>query len=70
MAANMLGAMNAELLRMNRATSDMWTALVDSLRQDLIRMSAMNAPDLVAFMPTHRTRMTRLIQMRETMMKG
>ena len=68
MAANMLAQMNREMNQMNMADDTTWTATVDSLRQDMIRMPDMNAQELEEFMPGHRARMTRLMEMHGSMM--
>jgi len=67
MVANMLSTMNDEMRRMNMPANAQWTATVDSLRQDLIRMPEMSAAELVTIMPAHRARMMRLMQMHRTM---
>lgn len=68
MAANMMAQMNREMEQMNMASDTAWTATVDSLRQDMIRMPDMNAQELQEFMPGHRARMTRLMEMHGSMM--
>jgi hypothetical protein len=69
MAANMLSQMNAEMQGMTMAGDARWSATVDSIRQDLIRMPEMGAQELKAMMPAHHTRMTRLMQMHRDMMR-
>jgi hypothetical protein len=70
MAANMIAQMNNEMRRMNMTGDARWTALMDSLRQDLIRMPEMNAQQLKAFMPEHHSRVARLMQGHRDMMKN
>ena len=70
MAANMIAQMNREMRDMNMAADGGWTATVDSLRQDLIRMPEMGAPELQSFMAAHRARLARLMQMHGAMMGG
>jgi hypothetical protein len=70
MAANMIAQMNREMRDMNMAGDGGWTATVDSLRQDLIRMPEMGAPELESFMAAHRARLERLMQMHGAMMGG
>jgi hypothetical protein len=67
MADSMISRMNEDMRRMNMATDSAWTATVDSLRQDLSRMGAMPASEMMAMMPAHRARMMRLMQMHRTM---
>jgi hypothetical protein len=68
MVANMLSRMNAEMRSMNMQADQTWNAAADSLRQDLVRMPGMSAPELKAMMPAHHARMTRLMQMHRDMM--
>ena len=70
MAANMIAQMNREMRDMNMAADAGWTATVDSLRQDLVRMPEMDGTELQAFMPAHQTRLDRLMQMHQSMMQG
>ena len=70
MAANMIAQMNREMRDMNMAADTGWTATVDSLRQDLVRMPEMDAAELQAFMPAHQARLERLMQMHSSMMQG
>ena len=68
MVANMLSRMNQEMRSMNMAADRGWTATVDSLRQDLVRMPEMSSTELREMMPAHHARMTRLMQMHRDMM--
>ena len=68
MAANMLSQMNSEMRSMNMAANTAWTATVDSLRQDLVRMPDMGGAELKALMPAHHGRMRRLMEMHRDMM--
>jgi hypothetical protein len=70
MAANMLAQMNREMRDMNMGADAAWTATVDSLRQDLVRMPEMGAPELQSFMSAHQARLERLMQMHSSMMGG
>lgn len=45
-----------------------WTAVVDSLREDLVRMPEMNTTELKEFMPAHRAGITRLMEMHRSVM--
>jgi hypothetical protein len=66
---NMMGQMNREMEGMNMA-DPRWTALTDSLRDDLARMPQMSADEMRAFMPEHHGRVTRLMEMHGGMMGG
>jgi hypothetical protein len=67
MADSMISRMNEDMRRMNMTADSAWAATVDSLRQDLSRMSAMTAEEMRALMPAHRARMMRLLEMHRTM---
>jgi len=68
--ANMLAQMNREMSDMNMATDAQWDATVDSIRADLTTMPEMSAEELQALMPSHRARVTRLLEMHRSMMGG
>ena len=68
MAANMIAQMNREMRDMNMAADAGWTATVDSLRQDLVRMPEMAGAELQSFMPAHQARLERLVQTHRAMM--
>jgi len=68
MVGNMLGQMNQQMRSMNMNADPQWTALVDSLRQDLVRMPDMSPKELQDFIPAHRARITRLMGMHRSMM--
>jgi hypothetical protein len=67
-AGNMLAQMNSEMRSMNMAADPAWTALVDSVRQDLVRMPNVPGVQLKALMTAHRARMDRLMAMHRDMM--
>ena len=69
MVANMLSQMSADMRSMNMSGDARWTALSDSVRQDLVRLPEMNAQQLKGFMPSHHGRITRLMQSHMAMMK-
>jgi hypothetical protein len=69
MAANMVAQMNSEMRSMNMQGDARWSALMDSVRQDFVRMPEMNAQQLKAFIPAHHGRLTRLIESHRGMMK-
>jgi hypothetical protein len=70
MVANMLAEMNREMREMSMGADSAWTATVDSLRADLVRMPQVRAEEVSTFMSTHRERVTRLMSMHATMMGG
>lgn len=70
MAANMIAQMNREMRDMNMPADAGWTATVDSLRQDLVRMPEMGGSELQSFMPAHQARLERLTRMHQTMMSS
>ncbi len=70
MMANMLARMNGEMRGMHMPADARWTATADSLRQDLVRMPELSAPELKAMMPAHLERMKRLMEMHRGMMGG
>jgi hypothetical protein len=70
MAASMIAEMNRQMRQTNMQPDAVWTATVDSLRQDLVRMPEMGASELRSFMPAHQARMARLVDMHRRMMGG
>lgn len=68
MVANMLSRMNGEMRQMNMPADVPWTATVDSLRQDLVRMPEMSGAELKEMMPGHVARVSRLADMHQRMM--
>lgn len=69
MVANMLAKMNGEMSSMQMSADAQWTATVDSLRQDLVRMPDLDAAALKGVMPGHEARVRRLAAMHAAMMK-
>lgn len=70
MVANMLSQMNRDMRDMGMATDSVWDATVDSLRDDLTGMAEMNSAELDSFMPEHKQRVMRLMEMHREMMQG
>ena len=66
----MMDQMNNEMKGMNKAADPKWTALADSLRDDMAKMSGMSAAEMESFMAIHRGRMSRLMEMHGSMMGG
>ena len=69
MVGNMLSQMNADMRGMNMTADAKWTALADSVRQDLVRLPEMNAQQLKQNVAAHRGRVTRLMESHKAMMK-
>jgi hypothetical protein len=70
MVANMLSQFNGDMRKMNMQPDAEWTALTDSVRQDLVRMPDVSASELRSLMPAHGARVMRLMQMHRSMMGG
>lgn len=68
MVANMLSQMTAEMRSMNMPADAAWTATIDSVRQDLIRLPVMTKPELKQAMPAHLARVSRVMQIHKDMM--
>lgn len=70
MVGNMLSEMNRQMRDMKMTADARWTALADSVRQDLVRLPQLGAAELRTFMPEHRGRLVRLMEVHRTMMRG
>ena len=68
MAANLLAQMNTEMRQMNMSPDGTWKALVDSVRQDLVRMPEFAPGDMMTFLAAHLERMRRLMERHGAMM--
>lgn len=68
MVANMLSQMNGDMRSMNMPADAAWTALVDSLRQDLVRFPELSKAQAQQALPAHTARVSRLMQMHKDMM--
>lgn len=68
MAEKVVAQMDSEMRSMNMQDAR-WSALMDSVRQDLARMPNTSAQQTKAFMTAHQGRMTRLMQSHKDMMK-
>lgn len=69
MVANMISKFGSEMGGMNMADTP-WQATIDSLRRDNIRMPELSASELRGFVPEHRGRIMRLMEMHRSMMGG
>ena len=68
MVGNMLAQMTNDMRSMNMPADAAWTALTDSVRQDLIHLPEMSQTELKQAIPAHHARVSRLIQMHKDMM--
>jgi hypothetical protein len=65
---NMLAQMGADMRSMNMPADASWTALVDSIRADVIRMPELSGTELQVSMPDHLGRVSRLLESHAVMM--
>lgn len=70
MASRMMDAMGADMHSMRMTPDAAWTALADSVRQDLADLPALSGDPLKRRMQAHVGRMQRLMARHESMMKG
>ena len=68
MVANMISQMNREMRDMNMSADQEWNSTIDAVREDLRRLPEMSTQELESFMPEHRQRITRLLDMHRDMM--
>jgi len=69
MASRMLDAMGADMTAMGMKPDPAWTALTDSIKQDLADLPAVSGRALDARLKAHVGRMRRLMAMHESMMQ-
>jgi hypothetical protein len=60
--------MNREMRDMNMASDQEWNSTIEALREDLRRLPEMSTSELQTFMPEHRQRVMRLMEMHRSMM--
>jgi hypothetical protein len=70
MLDSMMSQMNREMEGMNMGGDARWTALADSVRDDMARMPEMSAAEMQAYLPEHHARVSRLMEMHGGMMGG
>lgn len=71
MVANMVSQYNREMRDMMPMEEDSeWNQTIETLRQDLRQMPEMSPQELESFMPEHRQRVTRLMEMHQEMMQS
>jgi hypothetical protein len=69
LASRTMDAMGADMRGMNITPDSVWTALSDSLRQDLAELPSLSGNQLTDRMQAHIGRMRRMMVMHEGMMK-
>ena len=69
MTDGMMAQMTREMMQMKMPADPRWSALMDSVHQDLARMPGMNGSDLEKTMAEHRARLTRLMEMHHRMLE-
>jgi hypothetical protein len=70
LASRMMDAMGADMSGMHMTPDAAWTALADSVRQDLADLPALSGEALKRRMQAHMDRMQRLIARHQSMMEG
>lgn len=70
MMSQMMDQMGGEMRQMKMAESPDWSALTDSVRQDLADLPGLKGQALSARMRAHADRVQRLMRAHEQMMKG
>lgn len=70
LVANMIARMNGEMRDMQMSGDAAWSATVDSLRTDLVRLPELSGTELAAMLPAHLARVTRLGATHGRMMDG
>ena len=66
--ANMISQMNREMRDMDMSANTEWNTTIEAVREDLRRLPEMSAAELEGFMPEHRQRVMRLLEMHREMM--
>ena len=66
----MVVVMDGEVQVRNSGGRPEWRVLLDSLRDDGSRLSSMNWAEIEGFMPAHRARIDRLLEMHRSAMDG
>jgi hypothetical protein len=70
MMSQMMDQMGSEMRQMKMSENKEWSALTDSVKQDLAELPSLKAQALSARMRAHADRVRRLIAAHEQMMKG
>ena len=70
MMSQMMDQMGSEMRQMKMSKTPEWSALTDSVKQDLAELPGLKGQALSARMRAHAGRVQRLVQAHEQMMKG
>jgi hypothetical protein len=70
MMSQMMDQMGGEMRQMKMADTPEWSALTDSVRQDLAELPGLKGQALSNRMRAHASRVQRLMRAHEQMMKG
>jgi hypothetical protein len=70
MMSQMMDGMGSDMRGMKMSGTPTWTALTDSVKQDLAELPNLKGPELQSRMRAHTERVRRLMEMHEGMMKG
>jgi hypothetical protein len=68
MMSRMMDAMGADMRGMNMSASPEWSALTDSVKEDLAELPGQKGEELAKHMQAHADRVKRLMTMHEKMM--
>lgn len=68
MMSRMMDGMGADMRGMNMSASQEWSALTDSVKEDLAELPSLKGQELTARMQAHDERVKRLMAMHERMM--
>jgi hypothetical protein len=70
MMSQMMDQMGGQMRQMKMSATPGWSALMDSVKQDLAELPSLKGPALSARMRAHAARVQRLISSHQQMMKG
>jgi hypothetical protein len=70
MMSQMMDQMGGQMRQMEVSATPGWSALMDSVKQDLAKLPSLKGPALSARMRAHAARVQRLISSHQQMMKG
>lgn len=70
MTANMISDMNRQMTEMKMTGDAAWTTTMDSVRRDLTTLPELSGNQLKSFMTAHHSRVARLMEMHQRMMKN
>jgi len=70
MTDTLMAQMKMDMSDMKLLADPKWSALMDSVRNDVSRMPEMNSADLAKAVPAHHARLIRLMEMHQNMMQN